>query len=341
MSRSKSQPEAVSRLFLSCDLTGSTAFKQRPLQDPQAPWQKVFLQFYREFPQTLRLVQADSTHADAAHLRFELWKPVGDELIFTCELGQETDVFEAISVWTDTMAEYKRKSLNGEVLKETGGLKLGVKGGAFIATFPGPDSESSIPRRPDVEKSGRDVVALNREALLKKKTKRIHADYLFDYFGPSIDTGFRVLGLCSARHFALSLEVAFVLSSLDQMSTAKPYKSPSLTLLRGAELRGVWGGRRYPVFALDLEASDPINQAFRPFEQPSDQISDILKLCESCYTSQGWPFRVYLPNAATSGHFSVLPDSPLSGYVEEDGADAVPDDSNPTAAVVDGSAPFN
>ncbi len=222
-----------------------------------------------EFPQTLRLVQADLAHADATHLRFELWKPVGDELIFTCELRQETDVFEAIAVWTDTMAEYKRKSLNGEVLKETGGLKLGVKGGAFIATFPGPDSESSIPRRPDVETSGRDVVALNREALLKKHNKRMHTDYMFDYFGPSIDTGFRVLSLCSARHFAVSLEVAFVLSSLDQMSTAKPYKSSNLTLLRGAELRGVWGGRRYPVFALDLEAGDPINQAFRPFEQPS------------------------------------------------------------------------
>lgn len=320
MSPRRNNDEPVSKLFLSCDLTGSTAFKQRADHDPQAPWQKVFLQFYREFPQTLRLQQADQAHTGAKDLLFELWKPVGDELIFTCDVQRESDVWEAIRLWVATMREYRHKSLTDENLRIGGGPKLGVKGGAFIGTFPGPDSESSIPRHPSSERSGRDVVTLNKEALRGARGKRKHSEYLFDYFGPSIDTGFRVLGRCSSRFFTVSVEVAYVLSTLHAQNTIKPYKCDDLVLLTGAELKGVWGGRTYPMFALDLEADDEVNKAFAKFEPPKAHAPDILELCKACYSSDGWPFRVYLPGSSPEGPFHVVPDDPLSGYVEEDAA---------------------
>lgn len=323
----------VSKLFLSCDLTGSTAFKQRRDHHRQAPWQKAFLQFYREFPQTLRLLQADPAYSGAGALRFDLWKPVGDELIFTCDILRESDVFEAVRLWVATMREYKHESLSDEKLGLPGGASLGVKGGAFIATFPGPDSESSIPRNPDVERSAGDVIRLNRKAL---SGKRRHSQYLFDYFGPSIDTGFRVLSRCSGRYFALSVEVAYVLSSLHTMNTTRNYASDDIVLIGGTELKGVWGGREYPVFALDLELADEVNQAFASFTSPKTDISSVLRLCRACYSSEKWPFRVYLPESAEQGPFRVAPQDALHAYIEDDGPEvALSDPENPNVVESD------
>jgi hypothetical protein len=326
---------AVSRLFLSCDLIGSTAFKQRTDHDPQAPWQKIFLQFYWEFPQTLRSLQADPAHSGAAGLVFDLWKPVGDELIFTCEVRREADVYEAVHLWVAAMAEYKRKSLSEEILRVKGGPRLDLKGGAFIATFPGPDSESSIPRRPDVADSGRDVVTLNRGALDGNRGHRKISDYLFDYFGPSIDTGFRVVAQSSRRYFTLSLEVAYVLSTLHAANTTKSYQVENLVLRSGSELKGVWGGRTYPVFALDLERDDAVHQAFAKFEAAKDTASDVLELCKACYSSAGWPFLVYLPDAPTDGPFCVPPTDPLADYAPAEGAEAKLDDPSDPSSIAD------
>lgn len=302
-----------SRLFLSCDLTGSTAFKQLPQKSVQTPWQKVFLQFYREFPQTLELVRKE--RGGASHLQFELWKAVGDELLFTCAIRSEVDVFEAVQVWIQTMAEYKRKSLTDERLGVKGRSALGVKGGAFIATFPGPDSESSIPRRGEIETSNKDVVELNRDAL---KGNRALSKYLFDFFGPSIDTGFRVLSRCDSRYFTLSLEVAFALSSLHHQPgpDQRNYQDTGLVLLDIAELKGVWGGSDYPLFAIDLECTSGVNKAFSAFDAARSDVANILALCEACYTSDHWPFKLYLPTGLNA-HFKAEPVDPLADYVAD------------------------
>lgn len=302
--------QAVSKIFLSCDLTGSTAFKQRGDHNPQSPWQKALLQFYREFPQKLGLVSSEfSEHHD---LQFNLWKAVGDELIFTCDLSREVDVYWAINIWIKTMQEYARESLSDKNLGISGGPKLGVKGGTFIATFPGPDSESSIPRTPEVETTGGDVVELNEIAL---KGKRSHKKYLFDYFGPSIDTGFRVLSKCDSRHFILSLEVAYVLAVVSSLHTRDNFAVPNLVLKSSEGLKGVWGGERYPLFALDLGFKDPVNSAFSAFEASPASMDDILALCRTCYESENWPFMVYLPGSQEDGMFKTLPNDPLSEYV--------------------------
>lgn len=139
-------------LFLTCDIVGSTAYKQRH----GSAWQKTFLSFYREFPQML----GDQVRAGASPLTFELWKPIGDELLFTCKVEHEDDIYDAVRIWLAAMAGYETSSLDEE--------RLGTKGGAFIATFPGPDSRCSVPRNPQSEVSDKAVVALNREALLAR-----------------------------------------------------------------------------------------------------------------------------------------------------------------------------
>ncbi|NMF27970.1 hypothetical protein [Cellulosimicrobium aquatile] len=304
-----------SLLFLSCDLTGSTNYKQRA--DKQTTWRKTFLQFYREFPQTLATMQVDDGTED---LEFELWKPVGDELIFTCLVRKETDVFRAVRTWTKTMREFEVNSLDAE--------GLGTKGGAFIATFPGPDSESSIPRNPREEDSDKDVVELNREALKGQRSLR---KYLFDYFGPSIDTGFRVLSRCSSRFFTLSIEVAYAMTcaSVSPSREQERYTLDDLTLIDTVQLKGVWGGRDYPLFAIDLDHTDSVLEALRPFKANSVTTHEKMALCTACYRHEDWPFKLYLPEGSNS-EFKDPPVDPLADYVSTttDGAEEVPDEAD-------------
>lgn len=293
----------VSKLFLSVDLTGSTAFKQRPF-DPKSPWQKVFLQFYREFPQVLHQQQQGDPAED---LHFQLWKAIGDELLFTCEVRSERDIHHAVRLWVKAMRKFTSTGLGEH-------SELGVKGAAFLGTFPGPDHESTIPWLPHVEESGRDVLLLNEEAVAAEI--RDTAKYLFDYFGPSIDTGFRICGHSSLRYMPLSLEVAYALAVVhhDHNSQADQFVSPDLELLDSIELKGVWGGRQYPVFALDLEYDDPVHAALAALRGERHNNADILKLCSAAYKSRGWPCAMFLPEAIT-GDFRAVPSNPLAEYL--------------------------
>ncbi|MCV7251610.1 hypothetical protein H7J86_05495 [Mycobacterium hackensackense] len=300
--------ESVSLIFLSCDLTGSTIFKQTNPADLPDPWQKVFLQFYREFPQRIATTQLEMGTAD---LSFELWKPIGDELIFSCRVRSEDDVCNAVRTWLKSMADYELYSLDG--------IAMGTKGGAFIATFPGPDSRSSVPRLPFAEESDEDVVDLNRKAWEQQD----HSKFVYDYFGPSIDTGFRVISKCDSRYFTLSVEVALaMLRRSAPGSLRRDEDTRDLMLLDFVELKGVWKNRRYPVIAIDTEFDDPVNAAYRNFETRGtpDQLHD---LCEACYHSgEEWPSKLYLPQS-WNPFYKAKPEDALADYLPATTAEGV------------------
>ncbi len=241
----------------------------------------------------------------AEHIEFKLWKPVGDELIFTCDVRSEADIYDAVTIWHETMSAYKNNHLDD--------TQLGVKGGAFIATFPGPDSQSTIPRDPASETSGRDVVVLNQEAI---EAPPAHQRYLYDYFGPSIDTGFRVISKCTERYMTLSLEVAYAISLLhfDKGARGESRDVSNLMLLESLGLKGVWGGRTYPLFALDLEADSAIAAAFRQFSPWQYDTAAIHDLCKALYSDVAWPFKLHLPDS-TTGLFSQVQPDPLAQYL--------------------------
>lgn len=262
--------EPASMIFLSCDLTGSTKFKQR--KDLREPWQKVFLQFYREFPQRLAMTRVELNTTD---LEFQLWKPVGDELFYSCVVRSESDVYRAVLTWLKAMRDYELQSLDD--------TDLGVKGGAFIATFPGPDSRSSVPRFPDSEDSDAEVIALNRDALQAQDNDA----FVYDYFGPSIDTGFRVISKCTPRYFTLSVEVALAILGLRVVGAGGQGVVPDTDdylLLDFVELKGVWGDKPYPIVAIDMRHDDPVNQAYRKFERRGTA-HDLYDLVRACYDS--------------------------------------------------------
>ena len=305
-------PEARSLLFLSCDIVGSTHYKQT-----SHLWQSTFLSFYREFPQVLGELAARSDFEPT----FQLWKPVGDELIFTVHVLDETQIYEAVRLWVAAMDLYETDSL--------GDTPLLTKGGAFIATFPGPDSESSIPHNPETEISDKGVVELNAEALATRSS-----DYLYDFFGPSIDTGFRVIGACDNRFFTLSLEVAWALGQCasDAGVDTTRFSLKDLRLLGTRVFKGVWRERAYPLFAIDRHQADLVNVALAEIENSDLDAHKVVNLCRECSKAANWPSKLYLPNSRHAEFWEVPSDSLAdlrSNSME--GAESLPADVNAEA----------
>lgn len=294
-----------SLLFLSCDIVGSTRFKQS-----MGLWQKTFLTFYREFPQVL----GDLAEEAGFTREFTLWKPVGDELIFTVHVRKEAEIYHAVRLWLEAMGKYETDSLED--------TPLATKGGAFIATFPGPDSESSIPRNPTIETSDKGVFELNADALATRS-----ADYLYDYFGPSIDTGFRVFSACDNRFFTLSVEVAWALAqcAADAGVDGDEFPLQHLRFLDNRVFKGVWDGRPYPLFALDRHQSDLINRALATMQKTDLDPNHVVDLCRQCHKDPTWPSKLYLPSS-DHGVFRVPPTDTLKKLASNsmDGAETLP-----------------
>jgi len=312
-------------LFLSCDITGSTAYKQRG-----ARWQRTFLSFYREFPQVLgELVEAARPDLD-----FTLWKAIGDELIFTSAVSDERDVFDAVRIWIDAMSKYEADSLGDE--------GLGTKGGAFIATVPGPDSQCAIPRDPVSQQSDKGIVTLNREALAEADLTK----YQYDYFGPSIDTGFRVVSVSSARFFTLAVEVAWAMQRCNHDAKDDPGRVGhqdlgDLQLLGTKLLKGVWREREYPVFALDRQREDPVYKGLRELDGVSCDPEVVGRVCAACLASGGWPSAIYLPRS-TFEPFKTIPPDQLDGMDDNEmiGAETQQPPEGPAAQPLEDSPPF-
>ncbi|WP_260754046.1 hypothetical protein [Mycobacterium sp. SMC-8] len=228
-------------LFLSCDLQNSTQFKQ----NGENEWIKTFLAFYTEFPSILSAEVAKSCPNLGG--RLSLWKAVGDELIFSILIQSEQECSDAVDAWLAAMLEFELQHL----LPKT---PMTLKGGAFLATVPSPDRRVAIPRtvRAKDDESQIDAEAAN-EATLNAATEEPSAEFAMDFVGPSIDTGFRLLKYATRRYFVLTVEVAHLLfkhyNDQDQRERRAHLVGTHL-------LKGVWGGKPYPVFALARELDE-------------------------------------------------------------------------------------
>ncbi|WP_426975988.1 hypothetical protein ACQCSU_14515 [Pseudarthrobacter sp. O4] len=309
---------AKSKLFMSCDLVGSTSFKQT-----QRGWQKVFLSFYWEFPQFLVDADRAQTQLDNEKTSFSLWKGVGDELLFEVDVTTERQISRAVRVWLAAVGRYE-----DQVLAD---YKLALKGGAFIATFPGPDSESTIPISPEDEDSDEAVVVLNDKALTgQRRTRR----YLYDYFGPSIDTGFRVIGRAERRYFTLSVEVAWAIAlaahaAAPDDANEKTHVVSDFVFKGSHILKGVWRAREYPLFAIDRECTDKVNEAVADMNGERLKAEQIIRVGTACASDEHWPFALYLPES-THARFQEKPEDVMADLLlsesTREGAETLVDD---------------
>lgn len=311
--------QAQTRLFFSVDLVGSTAYKQA-----EHRWQPNFLSFYREFPQYLAnaLHDQESNLPDGIALPEPVfWKAVGDELLYVCPVANTVQVKIAVDAWLDAQKQYEDCTLKGEKLKKT-------KGAVFAATFPGPDCMVAIPRDPGNQAdSDRSVIELNDEAVNKLASRNKMADdeYLLDFLGPSIDTGFRVIAQSTDRYFTMSLEVAWAYS--EQARITESEKKHEVEFLCERQLKGVWGNRPYPIFVIDRMASDEVNIALKKMQNRQCTPELINEIFLACAKLKNWPSRLYFKGSnlscVSSEPKDVIHDNDdtstdMEGYEEQD-----------------------
>lgn len=285
-------------LFLSCDLQNSTQFKQKSTDG----WVATFLAFYSEFPSLLAAQVAAA--CPGLTDRLSLWKAIGDELIFSVRIRSERECSDAVDAWMATMLQFEIQHL----LEKT---PMTLKGGAFLATVPAPDRRVAIPRSVAISDGGSqlDVEETNEATLNKADSAAGFAvDFVMDFVGPSIDTGFRVLKFAARGYFVLTVEVAHLL--FKHYNDDRTQRGRRAYLLGTHSLKGVWGGRPYPVFAIErpLQAATPEQLLAKAFgdgnnpglvtdEYPHRSPSDVLEAIEAYRSAEAWQGAVHVPDA--------------------------------------------
>jgi hypothetical protein len=232
------------KIFLSVDIVGSTALKQRgrvfelPDGVDEGPefvngdWLRFLTSFYKDFPYRLVDAFGDIRDQRAKGTSLEsgrsprpplLWKALGDELIFSAELrglGDAALHLEALATAINTSVGFWTEA--------SCPLPVSFKGTAWVAGFPLGNSE--IPMT--AGEAGR---ALNEKGI---------GDDCCDYSGPAMDIGFRLAKFATPRRLIISAELADLVISDGRLRKGFRVEEP-------AELKGVLRGRPYPVFWFD------------------------------------------------------------------------------------------
>ncbi|MGC9449718.1 hypothetical protein [Cereibacter johrii] len=225
------------RLFLSIDLSGSTAFKNSrdgEARDRASPkWVTIFETFYRDFPAKFQsnyaLLKTVQTGYDACPA---LWKAVGDELIFCGRVNNRKSVIAALMAFIKTLLDYRKSFLEE-------GLPLNLKGAGWLASFPEPN------RAVTLRSLGSGENYLTASEALEAAADAQPFEY--DFLGKAIDTGFRVAGFARPERFVLCVQLAKLLASSGRGS-GFDYE---IRFDEPVALKGVNGGEAYPVLYID------------------------------------------------------------------------------------------
>lgn len=283
------------RLFLSADIVGSTAFKQRSGKDADQ-WFGLVGSFYmmaeRYF--AYRWAQAEYRYKTSERpLLFgtappELWKTIGDEVLFTKDIAHPSEAMMCMSIWLQVLDDLRK------LLQKTGSLDL--KSTAWLADFPirnraillrvrgkhikdaqtGGVKEDAKAMAADAAKTGawdpvddpgEDVDWLN-DCLFSEIQDDVAEVINPDFIGQSMDTGFRVGTAASARKLMLSVELAHMLSMECEKLDTGPYQTGAFPVRSFTfhydgrlSLKGVLDGTPYPLIWLDVEPAKRIHVA--------------------------------------------------------------------------------
>jgi hypothetical protein len=267
----------VGRLFLSADLVGSTAHKQNPTfpipedgsswpeHELSPPWLSPISDFFSHFSHVFKSTWDDfCASAQSKKLPSgkspELWKANGDELIFVKELNDRRELYGCLLAWIAAIKKYR------EILQKAGGLD--IKSTAWFAGFPVTNSEVIFWRDlSDDDKVFQGDPRLNQIHLREiwHKSLKNRNKLLRDFIGPTIDTGFRLTAISSARKMVISLDVAY-LAATSKMPHAGTTKGTAFEWFNivydGRQpLKGVMNGIPYPVFWIDVGKDNSFNAA--------------------------------------------------------------------------------
>ncbi|MDD5139068.1 MAG: hypothetical protein PHY43_02275 [Verrucomicrobiales bacterium] len=208
------KPQPGVHLFFSFDLVNSTQFKASHPND----WPVVVTRFYE------LIINEFTTRLGSAIV----WKFVGDEVLFFKEVVKKEELFLALPAAHAALLAtmdvlHKRFPLSREL--------LAIKGTVWIAEVqPIQPSDAS-----SIQLTSRNIIV---------ETGRSPSGMIRDFLGPEIDTGFRISKFALRRRLVVSAELASVLY---REKTSYPEIEKRLKIVSFQTLKGVWGGRHYPI----------------------------------------------------------------------------------------------
>lgn len=302
------------RLFLSADIAGSTAAKQReanfhktvhdPEQAsnslPQSEWIAATMFFYERFANGFPLAWEGALKAcgapesDLKRNPPTYWKAIGDEILFHQVVVEPWHASLAVGMWTHFIKEVRKELREGYPT-----LNLDIKGAAWLAGFPIINTEIIV-NAPRTE--GKKDGATGEEDFPIYKNMQSLADYYksgatstkhkgeLDFIGPLIDIGFRLSSLASPGRIVVSAEIAYLMSGnglpndtrLSTLLEAYPEFPPlrnALVYEGRTNLKGVGGSMGYPVFYLPMGLKNEVygleeRFALRKFERDPQDVKD-------------------------------------------------------------------
>lgn len=268
------------RIFLSVDLSGSTAFKnsgygEERVEGETPRWVLEFQNFYSHFPSAFKAeYQKQRTVASGSDPCPDVWKALGDELVFCGRVSNARSVATILHSFIETIHKFRK------ILFEKA-LPLNVKGAAWLAAFPEPNRAVNLRTR-----KAKDFLLSTEQ--LERAADNTPSD--FDFLGKAIDTGFRVGSTATPEKFSICVQLGTLLSSVPEGTGLNYtiYFDPPIML------KGVNQGNAYPVLYLDTLKHMPL-EGVRSKERTllgqkapdREQLSDYLRsYCQMVGTDQ-------------------------------------------------------
>ncbi|WIY27259.1 hypothetical protein [Parasedimentitalea psychrophila] len=229
------------RLFLSVDLTGSTAFKSK---NTSFEWLKAFQHFYGEFP---RLYSSEfdevcsSIEGIGGNERSappKIWKTIGDEILFVNRVLSITHLGAYVTAFSKSLHKF------GELVQAYDGLN--TKGNGWIAAFPSPNCSIGIGDGGDADpmSGGNELSTEEFESIVDEEPKK------FDFLGKGIDGGFRISRNSTVNTFTISPALAFLLTKAKTNPDATKFDA-DFRFHETQSFKGVVNGRPYPIISID------------------------------------------------------------------------------------------
>jgi hypothetical protein len=243
MTKTLVKPEYRVRLFLSVDLTGSTAFKSKN-GTTNFEWLKAFQKFYGEFPARFTdsykniCTKIPEISDNESRSLPKVWKTIGDEILFVNRVESISHLGAYVRAFSDTLISFGQEIASP--------YKLNTKGNGWIAAFPSPNCSIHLSRNGtnDPLNGGDD---LPNEDFEKKVDDAPH-DY--DFLGKGIDGGFRISRNSTIDSFTISPALAHLLCIAKKHDLTSKFDF-KFKFHEPQQLKGVVGGKHYPIISID------------------------------------------------------------------------------------------
>ena len=250
------KPDYRVRLFLSVDLTGSTAFKSKP-NHSSFEWLKAFQHFYGGFPPLFNRKYEDACNCIPEISDNEkqncpkIWKTIGDEILFVNRVNSITHLGAYVSAFSEALKEF-----GVQIAKHD----LNTKGNAWVAAFPSPNCSIGLTRNG----SGDPLAGLED---LPTEAFELEVDDKpseFDFLGKGIDGGFRISKNSTIDTFTISPALAFLLCRARRGEETTQFDA-EFRFHEPQHFKGVLNGKRYPIISIDTNR-DPIQKEVSELE---------------------------------------------------------------------------